>query len=235
MMKNIPANISLLRLPILMASCLTLAGCANWFTPMGENNYDCNRKENPDSPYCHSFKAVDDATTEPIPDSRYDQRASVAEADKLNGIAPKKKKGASKDASPQSLPSVSLNDSGSIYSLPEGSPVRAGPIVQRVWIKSYADKNDMLTGDVVVYKEIVPPHWSGHGAANTAPSTGADGWPTGTYPHYPVPQAPVSATLSQPQSAASQQDSQLRFTQPGTETFDVRPQSAKNDQSSMPQ
>jgi hypothetical protein len=82
----------------------------------------------------------------------------------------------------------------------DDTPVRVGPVVQRTWIKRHADGNDMLIGDMVVYKEIVPTHWAGFqrppglaGVPSASVTTG------GVYPHRPL----ASTAFSGPSSSKS--------------------------------
>ena len=87
-MKNQRPVPMIFKMAVIASALASLGGCASMFNPIGDNKYDCNRKENPDSPYCHSFRSVERATSNDIPDSRYDQSMSIAEIDKLTGIAP---------------------------------------------------------------------------------------------------------------------------------------------------
>lgn len=214
-------NQFLIKRVILLVILASLGGCAKWFNPMGDNKYDCNRKEDPDSPYCHSFRAVEAATSNDIPDSRYDEEMSIAEADERSGIAPRKSKKRSKakksapnsknKEAPEASPLyVAGNQAGS--ALPTGTPVRVGPVLQRTWIKSFDDNNDLLTSDLYVYKEVVPTHWAGRTPGNSYNKTAP-----GAYPHKPLPVSPTPA-LSPNQTTNSVPDQpsvNLDFSQPG--------------------
>ena len=155
----------------LCAAAGLLLACASVLTPLGDNHYDCNRKENPQSPYCHSFKAVEESTAGAIPRSRYDETLRLSDLDRLTGIAPASAGTAAAIGSqPGSmrLPGMSggaaLGQGGAPTSAPpslEGMPVRLGPVVQRVWVKRFVDGNDLLVGETVIYKEIMPSRWSG--------------------------------------------------------------------------
>jgi hypothetical protein len=72
----------------LAGACALAAGCTNLLTPLGTDKYDCNRKEDPASPYCHSFRSVVQGTNGPLPDSRYDEVMRLSDYDRLTGIAP---------------------------------------------------------------------------------------------------------------------------------------------------
>ena len=176
-----------------LAGLAGLQGCTSILTPLGENHYDCNRKENPQSPYCHSFKSVEASTAGPIPRSRYDETLRISEIDQLTGIAPTAvgvgvSNGQSMSAvAPSSTVSVvpAMAPAMSLAPLLEGLPVRLGPVVQRVWVKRFVDTNDLLVGDTVIYKEIMGSRWSGFEAADPmrqAPSRAAGGQ-SSTYPH----------------------------------------------------
>ena len=94
-----------LRFARLLVTCVaavatfTLSACTSLLTPLGSDKYDCNRKENPASPYCHSFRSVADGTNTPMPDSRYDAAVRIADVDQLAGIAPPAGTTGSSDAS----------------------------------------------------------------------------------------------------------------------------------------
>jgi conjugal transfer pilus assembly protein TraV len=199
---------------------LTLSGCstaANVFTPLGENKYDCNRKENPNSPYCHSFRSVEQATGKDVPNTRYDEVMNISKSDELKGIAPDNKATPINTNRPQqgSASSITLGES---TALPVGTPVRVAPIIQRVWIKSFTDKNDMLTSDQVVYKEVVPTHWAGQ---DVNPIRNKAGGFTGAYPHRPLVAPAIAPVLQNADTNTAQQETkpeQTDFIQPGTKS-----------------
>jgi conjugal transfer pilus assembly protein TraV len=219
---------------VLIASVLTsLAGCSSMFNPVGENKYDCNRKENPDSPYCHSFRSVEQATSSDIPDSRYDGKMNIEDVDKLTGIAPVKKSKSSIEKSNDGKMSIvvsSSDDQRPVSTLPAGTPVRIGPVVQRVWIKSFSDKNDMLASDQIIYKEVVPTHWAGEAANQNIQGITSGGLP-GAYPHKPVmPSSPVLNTTPTP---ALEKENNPSFNQPGTQGSSGETASALSDNSAQ--
>ena len=173
-----------------------LSGCASVLTPLGDNHYDCNRKENPQSPYCHSFKAVEESTAGAIPRSRYDETLRLSDLDRLTGIAPSSAVASAPTESQSGAPrrqrspgAAGIGHGGapmSSGSLPEGIPVRLGPVVQRVWVKRFVDANDLLVGETVIYKEIMPSRWSGFEAVDPLRvDARAASFPAGIYPHRP--------------------------------------------------
>lgn len=146
-------------------SVVMLSGCVNMLTPLGKDKYDCNRKENPTSPYCHSFKSVETASNDELPDSRYDQTVTLSEFDKLTGVAPEPKSvtagGNQVQSSSTGKTSLALPHQSRNQQDLTGVPVRMAPVIQRIWIKRFVDANDSITSDLVVYREVIPAHWSG--------------------------------------------------------------------------
>lgn len=216
---------------LVLASAL-VAGCTNLLTPMGENTYDCNRKENPASPYCHSFKSVEASTNGPIPPSRYDETMRLADFDRMTGIAPVPR-GEVPSASTSSYPAGTAPAQTASHGMAaprpspslEGLPVREGPVVQRVWVKRFVDGNDLLIGETVIYKEIIGSHWLGFGRGD-APAGGKPATSTrdgARYPHRPPQPQPSKATsnLSSPAEmgsgaqGATPASTPPGFTQPG--------------------
>lgn len=195
----------------------SLAGCANWFTPVGSDTYDCNRRDDPASPHCRSMRSVDDSTMGSIPPTRYDRKFSMTEVDELNGISQEKNLGTAKakelgqgqgQGQSQTQAALStdsknttLRDAGSAV-IP-GMPVRQGPIVQRVWIQKFKTDNDTLVQDTYVYKEVQATRWSGFndGAPNAQePKTAA------VYPHKPIKEelsSPISSAVPTPSGGST--------------------------------
>lgn len=87
-----------------------------------------------------------------------------------------------------------------------GAPVRRAPVIQRVLVKKFVDENDMLQGDVVVYKEVQSSKWTGFNGApsNAGPGTGQ------AYPHRrkdsPVVDAEVEMATASPGPSFNQPD-----------------------------
>ncbi|WP_185641269.1 TraV family lipoprotein [Burkholderia stagnalis] len=207
-----------------MPACvlLLLAGCSAAFNPIGSNTYDCNRKQDPSSIYCHSFRAVEASTNGRLPDSRFDTELKFSQYDKATDIAPPARTDVARpplltgSGEPIRLgsggtasPGTPASDIGS----PAELPVRAGPVIQRTWIKRFVDDNDMLTSNLTVFKEVIPSRWTGFDGGNP---TGAA---RGTYPHLVADAAmPASgaaaATPNSPQPALSPSPNN-DFIQPG--------------------
>lgn len=194
---------------------VSLAGCVNMLTPIGENKYDCNRKEDPDSKFCHSFRAVDQSTAGALPESRYDTLINFNEYDRLTGIAPPAAssppnsggsaevkavqwKGLSGEQTSGNAPAkLPLPHQVGDTSRIEGLPVRIGPIVQRYWIKSFTTADDSLVQSTVVYKETVPTHWAGFPVSNKLKQSSNT-----NYPHRPQENTKIAPVPSQDQSRA---------------------------------
>lgn len=175
---------------VVLAAVLGASGCAQLLTPLGAENYDCNRKENPGSPYCHSFRAVADGTNAPIPDSRYDAAVKLEEADRMNGIAPTTAAGS--DGAPERSARADVQPAlqrgltapprqAGPSAPPDGSPVRVAPLVQRTWIKRHVEQGDRLVGSAYIYKEVTRGHWQGFAEA----SDGSDAPRGPARPHVP--------------------------------------------------
>lgn len=171
-------------IPVLAASLL-LTACS--FNPIGESSFDCNRKDNP-SKYCRSFKALEKSTTGPLPESRFDKEFRMSDYDRATGIAPESSTdtlAANKPKWPWTKPAVAVdpaptnvlphNRYNAASELVPGAPVRRAPVIQRVLVKKFVDENDMLQGDVVVYKEVQASKWTGFDgvAATSGPGAGA--------------------------------------------------------------
>ncbi|WP_371765571.1 TraV family lipoprotein [Massilia sp.] len=157
---------------IAASSVALLAGCS--FNPVGESNFDCNRKENP-SEYCRSFKALEKSTNGPLPESRFDKEFKMSDYDRATGIAPDSQAHASDPRLGAGvLPHQQMNANTEPVA---GMPLRRSPVVQRVFIKRFVDENDSLQDDVVVYREVKGAHWVGFHSA------GQDAQMPGAYPH----------------------------------------------------
>ena len=166
----------LFTLALITTAALFLAACS--FNPVGESTFDCNRKTNP-SKYCRSFKSIEKSTNGALPESRFDKEFKMSDYDQATGIAPEA-------ASAGKAPVLA----GSTYALPHnrtdarsevipGAPVRRAPVIQRVLVKKFVDENDMLQGDVVVYKEVQSSKWTGFDTVAGTSSSSV----SGAYPH----------------------------------------------------
>jgi hypothetical protein len=231
---------------LLIASSF-LGGCARMLTPQGDDKYDCNRKENPDSPYCHSFKAIDSATKAPLPVTRYDAMTNMSTVDQYTGVAPGKD--SSKSTDPLSSPSryhmpvfySSVQQSNGaqaeyIQKQPrDGAPIREIAPIQRIWVKRHRDSSDRLIGTTVVYAELGENRWAGfdpvENGKRTSSSTNRQ-----IVPHLPA--AKESATT--PKAAPAQPSGSrtgAKFQQPGSnqaEDLETHPASQEMGESSLP-
>lgn len=201
-----------------------LVGCASAFNPVGDSTFDCNRKQNPDSPYCNSFKAVDAGTTGPLPASRFDKAFDMQQSDQLNGIAPVDQAPTSRTTGKAGHKTALLpHQTDGLLPTIAGQPVRIGPVIQRVVIKRWVDDSDSLHEGVVVYREVKPGHWSG--VANTSPDNPAGR--AGRYPHAVSDTTPLTAQASAMSVSAPPNDNAA----PASATQFVPP----SDSASLPQ
>lgn len=192
---------------LVVAAIAGLQGCASSLNPVGESKFDCNRKQDPSSPYCKSFKAVEASTNGIIPQSRFDKEFNMSDRDRLLKISPDDEPASNAQSSQSSAAVVadkSLLPHQVRKNMPlDGLPVREGPLVQRVWIKRFVDGNDVLTENVTVYKEIKSTRWAGfqNSAQNIETSQ--------SYPHRA---SPSEVTLPGP---SFKPQSNSEFKQPG--------------------
>jgi hypothetical protein len=240
-MTPVTARLFLALLPTMLVG--TLSGCSNAFNPIGTNTYDCNRKQDPSSIYCHSFRAVEASTHGELPDSRFDRELKFSQYDKATEIAPVGEGGrvdsgnrlvsgsgeairtagegsGTGRAERMPLPHAAMREAGPLA----GMPVREGPVVQRVWIKHFVDGNDMLTGDTMVYKEIISTRWAGFDGGNPATAQ------RGVYPHRLADAKPATANKTTADSA-----SRTDFIQPGDAPVAAENSPGTPPTSTMPQ
>lgn len=196
------------RLITLLTIVAFLQGCASAMNPIGESKFDCNRKQDPKSPYCRSFKSAEAATTKDLPQSRFDQAFSLSEFDRMTGIAPD-------DQKPIVLPAAITSQVTGKTILPHqagygkplaGTPVREGPVIQRTWIKRFVDDRDLLTENSVVYKEIRGTRWAGFDGVNQNRNESS-----GAYPHKPAAASPTPV----PSKDSDKPQNTTDFQQPG--------------------
>ena len=216
---------------VTVVATLMLSACTSLLTPLGSDKYDCNRKENPASPFCHSFRSVADGTNTPMPDSRYDAAVRIADVDQLAGIAPPAAAAGSSDGNlhvERTMASSLVASTPASARAPrqagkagpsDESPVRVAPLVQRTWVKRHVEQGDRLVGSTYLYKQISHGHWDGF--AETPGGSDSGGAPL--KPHFPSEDEPagiraaagaaskgatnlvssVKSSLSQPGLAAS--------------------------------
>ncbi|UVA77165.1 TraV family lipoprotein [Pandoraea commovens] len=218
---------------IVCASTTVLAACSSAFNPIGTNTYDCNRKQDPSSVYCRSFRAVEASTNGELPDTRFDKEMEFSAYDKATEIAPV----TSGAESPLKSGSGNVLMTGS-SGLPhlgtlqppqqDGAPVREGPVIQRTWIKQFVDANDVLTADTVVYKEIIPTRWAGFNGGDPT------GMQRGLYPHRAA-ETKQSSNVRPSTEPSVEPTQQTNFIQPGAQTpVDEHPRGSVSP-TSMPQ
>lgn len=150
-----------------------LSGCASSFNPIGESKYDCNRKQDPSSFYCRSFSAVEASTNGALPETRFGTPFRIEDQDARQNIAPTQGGQNSAQlstnygvtgtpAAPTAAVVTPIVLPHQVRSAPlEGSPVRNGPVIQRVWIKRHVTADDALVESTIVYKETQAPSWAG--------------------------------------------------------------------------
>lgn len=190
----------ILQLLAAVVGSFAMAGCS--FNPIGENSFDCNRKENP-SEFCRSFKALERSTDGPLPESRFDKEFRMSDHDRATGIAPSATTPTTQRSGTSGvLPHQRVVASGDTYA---GMPVRQAPVVQRTWIKSFVDESDSLQEDIVAYREIAGPRWTGFDSASD--QTRAPG-------AYPRRARPVQAVEPEP----SRSTRQTHLAQPGVDS-----------------
>lgn len=175
------------------ALAVALAGCS--FNPIGDSNFDCNRRDNP-SEYCRSFKALEKSTNGPLPESRFDKEFRMSDYDRATGIAPRESAAlpstttmAPAGATAAVLPHQRANAAGAPVA---GMPVRRAPVVQRIFIKRFVDDNDSLQDDMIVYREVAGPRWTGFDAG------GRDARAPGAFPHRPKDSSPAETDADVP-------------------------------------
>ena len=185
----------------------SLAGCASWFTPVGSDTFDCNRRDDPASPHCRSMRSVDDSTKGSIPPTRYDKKFSMSEVDELNGISQGKNLPNSKAQTQTTLnnaPNNAPNNSKATESVGgAGMPVRMGPVIQRVWIQKFKTDNDTLVQDTYVYKEVQGTRWSGFEDSGAA---SLEGKSAQLYPHKAIREetlSPISPAVQTPSGGSA--------------------------------
>ncbi len=176
----------------------SLTGCASWFTPVGTDTFDCNRRDDPGSPHCRSMRSVDDSTEGTIPSTRYDKKFSMSQVDELNGISQEKNLPSAK-AQTQTTAEQRVRKSDRSDSLETaGMPVRMGPVIQRVWIQKFKTDNDTLVQDTYVYREVQGTRWSGF---NDSGSPAFEGKAVQIYPHKAIREESLSSISSGVQTA----------------------------------
>lgn len=242
-----------LRFARLLGTCvvgvamLALSACTSLLTPLGSDKYDCNRKENPASPYCHSFRSVADGTNTPMPDSRYDAAVRIADVDQLAGIAPPAATTGSSDAGAhreRSAADIIAAGGPATARAPrqpgttsptDATPVRVAPLVQRTWVKRHVEQGDRLVGSTYLYKEVTRGHWEGF----VETSSGSDSGAGPVKPHFPPEDEPsgIRAAAGAASKGATALVSRVKssLSQPGLATPAGEVVAPPIDGASMPQ
>ena len=163
---------------ILLGSLILVEGCS--FAPVGENKFDCNRKDSPNE-YCRSIKAIERSTQGELPETRYEKEFDMHDYDRAYQLDSKgspalkqQTQGGKRIEVERSLSNAAQNKNPVEFPLGyplgypmgplpllDGAPVRIPPIIQRIYIKSYVDADDVLIQDQIIYKEIAHSKWTG--------------------------------------------------------------------------
>lgn len=168
----------------------TVSACS--FAPIGENSFNCNRGEGSSNIYCRSPKSVLNSTDGQIPDTKYGKSFEMSEYDVAVGYA--NKPGDNSNDLGTQTKKVSGKEGDLVTSLGllphqlvgnniiDGAPVRAAPVIQRVYIKPWVDENDILHEGSLTYKEVQTAKWTGFDAQAGTANNFAGGK---VYPHRP--------------------------------------------------
>jgi conjugal transfer pilus assembly protein TraV len=157
-----------------------LAGCSV-FRPVGQENFDCSGKKSTD-PYCRSIRGIDRSTVGSIPDTRFDKPFDYMSYSRYHGDLDDSEIGGSdgkRAAKPQSIADRLPHEIWQPGPVIQGAPVRAAPVIQKIWINRYVDSNDKLHQPTEIYQEVVGAQWVGAAAPakRNASSTGANPYP----------------------------------------------------------
>ena len=156
-------------LNVIVVALLTY-GCS--FAPIGENKFDYNRKDSPNE-YCRSIKAIERSTQGELPETRFEKEFDMHDYDRaysLDAKDPRDSKSHNANASNAGKPSKvsETTNHNNPLGYPMGksiltdeAPIRVAPVIQRVYIKSYVDADDILIQDQIIYKEIAHSKWTG--------------------------------------------------------------------------
>lgn len=165
---------------LLWLSVLSLGACT--FSPIGDNKFDCNRKDTPIE-YCRSVRAVLNSTDGQLPDTKYGEKFNMEDYDIATGLSDKPSATPKEIKSPMLLPH---NLDAGALSL-AGAPVRQAPVIQKVYIKPFVDENDVLHEAQTAFKEVLTSKWTGFDRQNTVSNLSGGV----NYPHRSKDMAPV--------------------------------------------
>jgi type IV conjugative transfer system lipoprotein TraV len=154
---------------------VTGAGCSV-FRPVGQENFDCSGKKSTD-PFCRSIRGVDRSTVGAIPDTRYDKPFDYLSYSKYHGDLDDNDANASEGKTNATAKVKSTNllphEIGQAGPVIQGAPVRAAPVIQKIWVNRYVDTNDKLHQPTEIFQEVVGARWVGAAQAKRATSSAA--------------------------------------------------------------
>ena len=145
-----------------------LVGCS--FAPIGENKFDCNRKDAPEG-YCRNVHAVLESTDGTVPATKYGQKFDIEDYDAAVGYTDgvvEKKGGKDGKGGVVVVGGGLPHNAGVKMERIEGAPVRQAPVIQKVFIKPFVDENDILHEGGVAFKEVQTGKWTGFDRINAA-------------------------------------------------------------------
>lgn len=185
------------------------AGCSV-FRPVGQENFDCSGKKSTD-PFCRSIRGVDRSTVGAIPDTRYDKPFDYLSYSKYHGDLDDNDANEGKTNATTKVERTNLlpHEIGHPGPVIQGAPVRAAPVIQKIWVNRYVDTNDKLHQPNEIFQEVVGARWVGAAPAkratsNTAISTGS----SNPYPFKPAKDTSAADGKGASQAAA-QEDSPI--------------------------
>lgn len=144
-----------------------LAGCSV-FRPIGQENFDCSGKNSTD-PYCRSMRGIDRSTVGNIPDTRFDKPFDYLSYSQYHGDLDEEDAGggegkAATAAKPPGTTTLLPHEIGRPGPVIAGAPVRAAPVLQKIWFNRYVDRDDKLHQPNEIYQEVIASRWVGAAA-----------------------------------------------------------------------
>ena len=218
-------NMQKIKISLLGLGVLSLGACT--FSPIGDNKFDCNRKDAP-LEYCRSVKAVLNSTDGALPDTKYGEKFNMEDYDIANGLSDKPGSAPKEIKSPMLLPHNLDAGAPPIA----GAPVRQAPVIQKVFIKPFVDENDVLHEAQTAFKEVLASRWTGFDRQNTVSNLSGGV----NYPHRSKDVAPVFIETAD-NGTDDSGHSQPEFTQPnpqGQVSNGANSPASTNGENSMP-
>ncbi len=206
-------------------SAIGLSACT--FSPVGDNKFDCNRKDAPIE-YCRSVRAVLNSTDGQLPQTKYGEKFNMEDYDIATGLSDKASSTPREIKSPMLLPHNL--DAGAPPLA--GAPVRQAPVIQKVYIKPFVDENDVLHEAQTAFKEVLTSKWTGFDRQNTVSNLSGGV----NYPHRSKEAAPVFIETAD-NGTDDPGQSQSGFTQPnpqGQVSNGANSPAPMNGENSMP-